>query len=197
MLLVEDSQGKLPDIRVPYPHLWVSVSLPSRLDQLGGLGALGDQPLNQASPDEPKVKLHEMEFPVRPLHVSGIRPQTPLQAPTHVGTPETSSQGEKVPLFFGARQEAETIINPSLQMLIKGKVIAFSSPSLNLSRDRAAGDGTVSAFTVCLSLCALLLRLVGNLAFHFNPRPSLPSHGSLLVASALVAFKCSIHACEV
>ena len=72
VLLVEDSQGGLPDIWGPEPRLWVSVSLPSRLDQLGGLGALGDQPLNQASPDEPKVKLREVEFPVRPLHISGI-----------------------------------------------------------------------------------------------------------------------------
>ena len=60
-----------------------------------------------------------------------------------------------MPLFFGAQQEAEILINTSLGKLIKGKVFAFSSPSLNLGRDWAAGDGT--AFTVCLSLPGLLL----------------------------------------
>ena len=57
-----------------------------------------------------------------------------------------------MPLFFAPQQEAETLINTSLGKLIKGKVFAFSSPSLNLGRDWAAGDGTASAFTVCL-LC--------------------------------------------
>ena len=57
-----------------------------------------------------------------------------------------------MPLFFAPQQEAETLINTSLGKLIKGKVFAFSSPSLNLGGDRAAGDGAVNAFTVCLSL---------------------------------------------
>ena len=62
-----------------------------------------------------------------------------------------------MPLFFGTQQEAEMLINTSLGKLIQGKVFAFSSPSLNLDGDQAAGDGTVNAFTVCLSLRGLLL----------------------------------------
>ena len=46
--------------------------------------------------------------------------------------------------------------------LIKRKVFAFSSPSLNLGGDGAAGDGTVNAFTVCLSLHGLLLAAGGK-----------------------------------
>ena len=80
------------------------------------------------------------------------------EAPTHVGAPEISSRREEVPLFFGAQQEAETLINTSLGKLIKGKLFAFSSPSPNLGGDPAAGDGTVNTFTVCLSLCGLLLQ---------------------------------------
>ena len=67
-----------------------------------------------------------------------------------------------MPLFFGAQQEAETLINTSLGKLIKGKVFAFSSPSLNLGGDRAAGDGTVNAFPVCLSLPGLSLAAGGK-----------------------------------
>ena len=64
----------------------------------------------------------------------GFDPRHLREAPTHVGAPETSSRREEVPLFLGALQEAETLINTSLLKLIKGKVFAFSSPSLNLSR---------------------------------------------------------------
>ena len=62
-----------------------------------------------------------------------------------------------MPLFFSAQQETQTLINTSLPKLIKGKVFAFSSPSLNLGRDRAARDGTVNALTVCFSLRGLLI----------------------------------------
>ena len=54
------------------------------------------------------------------------------------------------------------LINTSLRKLIKGKVFPFSSPNLNLGGDRAAGDGTVNAFTVCLSLRGLLLAASGK-----------------------------------
>ena len=64
----------------------------------------------------------------------GFDPRHLREAPTHVGAPEISSGREEVPLFFGAHQEAETLINTSLGKLIKGKVFAFSSPSLNLSK---------------------------------------------------------------
>ena len=67
-----------------------------------------------------------------------------------------------MPLFFRTQQEAETLINTSLGKLIKGKVFAFSSPSLNLGGDRAAGDGAVNAFTVCLSLRGHLLPAGGR-----------------------------------
>ena len=76
MLRVEDSQGGLLDISGTLTLLMGLGFSSSHLDQLGGLGELGDQPLYHASLDEPKVKLCEMEFPVKPLHVSGIQPQT-------------------------------------------------------------------------------------------------------------------------
>ena len=77
-------------------------------------------------------------------------------------TPEISSQREEVPLFFGVPQEVEMLINTSLRKLIKGKVFAFSSPSLNLGGDQAAGDGTVNTFPVCLSLRGILLAAGGK-----------------------------------
>ena len=62
-----------------------------------------------------------------------------------------------MPLFFSTQQETETLINTLLQKLVKGKVLAFSSPSLNLGGDPAAEDGTVNAFTMYLLLHGLLL----------------------------------------
>ena len=41
------------------------------------------------------------------------------EAPTHVGAPEISSRREEVPLFFGAQQEGETLINTSLIKLME------------------------------------------------------------------------------
>ena len=73
VLLVEHSQGGSPDISGTLTLL-MGLGFSS---QLSKSAALGNQPLHLASPEEPKVKLHEMDFPVRPLHVSGIRPQTP------------------------------------------------------------------------------------------------------------------------
>ena len=67
-----------------------------------------------------------------------------------------------MPLFFGSQQEAETLINTSLRKLIKGKVFGFPSPSLNLSGDRATGNGSMNAFTVCLSLSGHLLQAGGR-----------------------------------
>ena len=81
VLLVEDSQGGLPDISGTLTLLMCLGFPPSHLDQLGELGALSDQPSNRASPDEPKVKLREVKFSVRPLCISGIRPQTPPRDP--------------------------------------------------------------------------------------------------------------------
>ena len=99
-----------------------------------------------------------------------------------------------MPLFFGAQQEAETLINTSLHKLIKGKVFAFSSPSLNLRRDCAAGDGTVNAFTMCLSFHGHLLLAGGRPSLLSPSMSSLSSHGSLLAVSALAAFKYSTRA---
>ena len=96
-----------------------------------------------------------------------------------------------MPLFVGAPQEAETLINTSLQKLIKGKVFAFYFPSLNVGGDRAAGYGTVNVFTVCLSLRGLLLAAGGRPNVLSRSTSSFSSHGSLLVVRALVAFKYS------
>ena len=96
-----------------------------------------------------------------------------------------------MPLFFGAQQEAETLINTSLQKVIKGKVFAFSFPSLNVGGDRAAGYGTVNVFTVCLSLRGLLLAAGGRPNVLSRSTSSFSSRGSLLVVRPLVAFKYS------
>ena len=95
-----------------------------------------------------------------------------------------------MPLFFSAQQEAEMLINTSLRKLIKGKVFAFSSPSHNLGGDQAAGDGSVNAFTVCLSLHGLLLAPGRKPSVLSRSTSSLSSHRNLLAVSALVAFKC-------
>ena len=43
---------------------------------------------------ESKVELHEMEFPMRPLHLSGIRPQTPPRGPhSRRGTRDLQQEG--------------------------------------------------------------------------------------------------------
>ena len=90
-----------------------------------------------------------------------------------------------MPLFFGAQQEAETLINTSLGKLIKGKVFAFSSPSLNLGGDPAAGDGSVNAFTVCLWLHGHLLLAGRRPSVLSRSTSSLSLHGSLSAMSAL------------
>ena len=117
-----------------------------------------------------------MEFPMRPLHVSGIRLQTPPRGPhSRRGTRDLKPEGGSA--SFLRRSEAETLINTSLGKLIKGKVFAFSSPSLNLGGDRAAGDGTVNTFPVCLSLRGLLFVAGGKPSVLTRPHPANPVIG--------------------
>ena len=72
VLLVEHSQGRLTDISGTLTLLMVLGFSSQSSRPAGRAWSAGDQPLYHASQDEPKVKLHEMEFPVRPLRVSGI-----------------------------------------------------------------------------------------------------------------------------
>ena len=81
VLLVEHSQGRLTDISGTLTLLMVLGFSSQSSRPAGRAWSAGDQPLYHASQDEPKVKLHEMEFPVRPMQVSGTRPQTPPRGP--------------------------------------------------------------------------------------------------------------------
>ena len=81
VLMVEHSQGRLPDISGTLTLLMVLGFSSQSSRPAGRAWSAGDQPLYHASQDEPKVKLRGMEFPMRPLHVSGIRLQTPPRGP--------------------------------------------------------------------------------------------------------------------
>ena len=80
--------------------------------------------------------------------------------------------------------------------LIKGKVSALP-PKHRPIWGLCHGDGLVSVFTVCLSLCGLLLAAGEKPSVCPSPRLAYPLAGVFIAASALVALNGSTRAHEI
>ena len=80
VLLVKDRQGEgHRTFPVPWPRLWVLGPPQVFRTVRMGLEALGDQPLYQASPDEPEVRLGDVGGPCKAPARLGNWSQTPSQ----------------------------------------------------------------------------------------------------------------------
>ena len=80
--------------------------------------------------------------------------------------------------------------------LIKGKIFALS-PKPRPIWGLCLRDGLVSVFTVCLSLCGLLLAAGEKPSVCPSPRPAYPLTGVFIVVRAFVSLNCLTRAREI